>query len=87
MYNVVDDVPLTRREFTDAFAHAFGCKRLRIVPPAIVRATAGAASHPLLRSQRVRNAAFRAATGWAPGVPSAVEGWAAIAASKEASNV
>jgi nucleoside-diphosphate-sugar epimerase len=84
VYNVVDDVPLTRREFTDAFARAFGCKRLRIIPPSVVRITGGGAAQALLRSQRVRNAAFRRATGWEPAIPSAVEGWPAVAATKEA---
>jgi nucleoside-diphosphate-sugar epimerase len=84
VYNIVDDVPLARREFADAFARAFGCRRLRIIPPALVRMTGGGAAQALLRSQRVRNAAFRDATGWAPAIPSAVEGWKAVAATREA---
>jgi nucleoside-diphosphate-sugar epimerase len=87
-YNVVDDVPLTRREYVDAFARAFGFRRLRFVPPSVVRAVGGAAAQALLRSQRVSSGALRSATGWAPELPSAVEGWAAVAATRrEASNV
>jgi nucleoside-diphosphate-sugar epimerase len=86
VYNVVDDVPLTHRGYADAFARAFGLQRLRLAPPAIVRFPGGGAVRPLVRSQRVRNTAFRQATGWAPEVPSAVDGWSGIAAAhKEAS--
>jgi nucleoside-diphosphate-sugar epimerase len=86
VYNVADDVPLTRREFADAFAHAFGFKHLRLIPAPLVRLAGGSTAQALLRSHRVRNAALRDATGWAPSMPSAVEGWAAVAADKEASN-
>jgi Predicted nucleoside-diphosphate sugar epimerase len=86
VYNVVDDVPLSRREFTDAFAHAFGFRHLRILSPALVRIAGGSAAQAVLRSQRVRNVALRRATGWAPAISSAVEGWAAVAAAKEASH-
>jgi nucleoside-diphosphate-sugar epimerase len=74
-YNVVDDEPITRREFVDAFGRAFDLGRLRFIPPTVVKVVGGSTAQPLLRSQRVSNAAFRAATGWAPAVPSAVDGW------------
>lgn len=79
VYNVVDDEPLTRRDFVDAFARAFGFRRLRFIPPKVVTFVGGATAQPLLRSQRVRNTAFRAATGWSPAIPSAVDGWASVA--------
>ena len=82
---MVDDVPLTRRAFTDAFARAFGFRRLRIVASPVVRIAGGAAALALLRSHRVRNAAFRDASGWAPEIPSAIDGWKSVAATKEAS--
>lgn len=85
VYNVVDDVPLTRRAFTDAFATAFGFRHLRIVAGPVVRIAGGAAAQALLRSHRVCNAAFRNATGWAPEMPSAIEGWKRVAATKETS--
>ena len=86
IYNVVDDNPLTRREYVDAFAHAFGFRRLRLIPPTIVKVAGGTAVRALLRSQRVSNAAFRSATGWAPAIPSAAEGWAAVAATRRAAS-
>jgi nucleoside-diphosphate-sugar epimerase len=82
IYNVVDDKPLTRREYVDAFARAFGFRRLHLIPPIIVKVAGGAAVKALLRSQRVSNAAFRSATGWSPAIPDAIEGWAAVAAAR-----
>jgi nucleoside-diphosphate-sugar epimerase len=85
IYNVVDDVPLTRREYADAFAAAFGLGKLRMLPTWLVK-LGGAAADAMMRSQRVNHAAFTAATGWTPERPSAVEGWRAVAAaSREAS--
>lgn len=87
VYNVVDDVPLTRREYADAFARAFGLRRLRIIPPIVGRAVGGAVTEALRRSQRVRNSALKAATGWTPATSTAVAGWAEIsAACNEASH-
>ena len=86
VYNVVDDAPLTRRELADAFADAFGLHKLHIPPALAVRVAGGTSAQALTRSQRVSNAAFKAATGWAPVQPSAVEGWKAIAASRGKSN-
>jgi nucleoside-diphosphate-sugar epimerase len=82
-YNVVDDVPLTRREYADVFASAFGLRRLHITPQPIVRLAGGAAVQTLVRSQRVSNAALKAATGWAPTRRSAADGWAEIAAERK----
>lgn len=82
VFNVVDDEPLTRHAFVDAFARAFGFHRLRFIPPKVVKVVGGATAQPLLRSQRVRNTAFRAATGWSPAIPSAADGWPAVAATR-----
>jgi NAD dependent epimerase/dehydratase family enzyme len=82
VYNVVDDEPVTRHEYRDAFAGAFGLKRLHLVPGAVMRAAGGKAAEILLRSQRVTNAAFRGATTWAPRYPSVREGWTAVAAAR-----
>jgi nucleoside-diphosphate-sugar epimerase len=79
VYNIVDDVPLTRREYADAFAAAFGLGKLWILPTWMVK-LGGAAAAAMMRSQRVGHAAFTAATGWTPEHPSAVEGWQAAAA-------
>ena len=82
VYNVVDDVPLTRRDYVDAFAKAFGFRRLRFVPTPIVKVVGGATVQPLLRSQRVSNARMRA-TGWTPKFSNAIDGWAAVAATRK----
>jgi nucleoside-diphosphate-sugar epimerase len=85
-YNIVDDEPLTRRDYADAFARAFGLRRLRIAPSPMARLM-GDALKPVVRSQRVSNATFKAAAPWVPATPSASDGWGAIAASrKEASH-
>jgi nucleoside-diphosphate-sugar epimerase len=84
IYNVVDEEPLTRREYADAFADAFGFGRLRIAPGAALRVTAGSSAKALTASQRVSNRKLRDAAGWAPSVPNAREGWAKIAAARGA---
>ena len=82
VYNVVDDEPLTRREMADAFAAAFGLGHLFIPPPQVFKVLGGSDADYILRSQRVANGKFRAATGWVPVYPSAREGWAAVAAAR-----
>ncbi len=84
IYNVVDDEPLTRREALDAFSAAFGLKQLRPNPAWMMKVLAGKAAQSLIASQRVSNAKFRAATGWAPAYPSLREGWRAEAGKREA---
>jgi len=86
VYNVADDEPLTRRAYADAFARAFGLRRLRITPQPIVRLIGGPALQALVRSQRVSNAALKTATGWAPATRSAVDGWAEIARARKDSS-
>jgi nucleoside-diphosphate-sugar epimerase len=88
VYNVVDDEPLTRREYADAFAAAFDLPHLRLVPGPVLRAVGGKSASYLTASQRVSNHTYREATGWSPSYQSAREGWAAIAlirADREAS--
>ncbi len=82
IYNVVDDEPLARREFADAFSAAFGFGHLLITPPPVFKVLGGSGANYLLRSQRVSNAKFRGATGWVPAYPSAREALAAIAAAR-----
>jgi len=81
-------IPLTRREFADAFAAAFGLPHLRVVPPTLARLITGKTATTAGRSQRVRNDRFKQATGWAPRYASARDGWAAAAAARveEAAN-
>jgi nucleoside-diphosphate-sugar epimerase len=78
-FNVVDDEPLTKREYADALAAAVG-KSMWLRVPGRAAALFGERLTSLTRSLRVSNARFRAATGWSPEHPSAREGWTAMAA-------
>lgn len=77
-YNVVDDEPLTKRDFAGALAAA-------VVRTAWVRGPGRGARlfgdrlTSLTRSVRASNVRFRSTSGWAPRYPSAREGWAATA--------
>ena len=82
VYNVVDDEPLTRREHFDALAHALGVRAPRFAP-AVARKVGGSKTELLARSQRVSNERFKKETGWAPGYPSAREGWPVVVAAIE----
>ena len=75
-YDIVDDVPLPRREQDDALAAAVGRRRVHRAPALI---TPKAFTH-LSGSQRVSNARFRAATEWQPTSPGAREGWKKVVA-------
>jgi nucleoside-diphosphate-sugar epimerase len=85
IYNVVEDDPVTRREYLDVFAAAFGLRKLRPVPSWAMRVAGGSAAKAVIRSQRVSNKKFRDATGWSPRYPSVREGWPAVAREREAS--
>ena len=78
-FNIVDDQPLTKREYADALAAA-ACRRTWLRIPGRAALLLGDRSTSLTRSLRVSNARFKAATGWVPRYPSAREGWAATAA-------
>ncbi|AXB42233.1 NAD-dependent epimerase/dehydratase family protein [Amycolatopsis albispora] len=78
-YNVVDDEPLTKREYADALAEAAGA-RAWFRGPGRAALLLGDRLTSLTRSLRVANTKFREATGWAPEFPSAREGWRATAA-------
>lgn len=79
IYNVVDDEPLTKRGYADALAEATGAKAW-IRSPGPLALLLGDRSTSLTRSIRASNERFRTASGWAPGFPSAREGWKATAA-------
>ena len=81
IYNVCDDEPLTRREFADAFADAFGIARPRLMP-SWAASLMGSLGELMSRSERMSNAKLRA-TGWAPRYPSAREGLRAVARAME----
>jgi nucleoside-diphosphate-sugar epimerase len=65
---------LTKQEYANALGAALGKRPWVNVPGRLAR-IAGKQSEIMSRSQRVSNAAFKAASGWAPQFPSAREGW------------
>ncbi|MFC4113890.1 NAD-dependent epimerase/dehydratase family protein [Nonomuraea zeae] len=77
-YNVVDDEPLTKREYADALARAAGT-RMWLRGPGRAACLLGDRLTSLTRSLRVSNTRFRESTGWSPRYPSAREGWLATA--------
>jgi len=76
VYNIADDEPLTRRDAGTAAAAALG-KRRPFGMPRLMRALAPTSARPLMRSQRISNARFKEATGWAPHHPSIRGSWPA----------
>jgi nucleoside-diphosphate-sugar epimerase len=86
IYNAVEDEPVTRRDYLDAFADAFGIRKLRPMPTWLVRLMSGSAAAAVIRSWRVSNKKLRDATGWSPRYPSVREGWPAVAREREASH-
>lgn len=75
-YNVVDDEPLTKREYAKALAVAAG-KRPWVRGPGRLAFVFGDRMTSLTRSMRVSNRRCREAGGWQPRYPSAREGWIA----------
>jgi nucleoside-diphosphate-sugar epimerase len=86
IYNVVEDEPVTRRDYLDAFSAAFGVRKLRPTPTWLVKLMSGGAAVAVIRSWRVSNKKFRDATGWSPRYPSVREGWPAVAREREVSH-
>lgn len=78
-YNVVDDEPVTKREYATALARATG-SRAWLRAPGRLANVYGHRTTSLTRSLRVSNRKLRAATGWTPAFPSAREGWRDMAA-------
>lgn len=77
VYNVVDDEPLTKREYGRACVSALG-HRHWMPAPGRSALLLGDRLTSLTRSLRVSNTKFRAATGWQPRYPSAREGFASM---------
>lgn len=78
-FNIVDDQPLTSRDYAAAVSRAAAATPW-LRAPGRAALLLGDRLTSLTRSLRVSNARFRAATGWAPRYPSAREGWTATAA-------
>jgi nucleoside-diphosphate-sugar epimerase len=69
----VDDEPLTRAQLAEILADLVG-RPVRCPPTWLVRLALGRRMAFLLRSHRVSNRRFTAATGWTPQVRSAADG-------------
>ena len=76
-YNVVDDEPMTKREYALALGEAAGARPWVSVPGRAAK-LGGSLTEPLARSQRVSNRRFRDVTGWAPRYASVREGLASV---------
>jgi nucleoside-diphosphate-sugar epimerase len=81
-YNVCDE-PMTRADLAEAFATAFGTKRLRFAPRVVQRVATRKSGDALLRSQRVSNDKFQRASGWTPQYPNARVGLLDVAARRQ----
>ena len=81
VYNVVDDEPVTRREYVRALAAAVG-HRL-VLYPGRAAALGGKRTGTLTRSHRVSNAKLKAASAWSPRYPSVRAGWPAVVTDAE----
>ncbi|MEZ5382371.1 MAG: NAD(P)-dependent oxidoreductase [Microthrixaceae bacterium] len=79
VYNVVDDEPLTARDYAGALARAANTSAW-LRAPGRAALLLGNRTTSLTRSLRVSNGKFQQATGWTPGFASAREGWVATAA-------
>lgn len=77
-YNVVDDTPLTKREYAQALADAAD-RRAWLRAPGRAAQLLGHRTTSLTRSVRASNSKLRHATAWSPAFPSAKEGWSAMA--------
>lgn len=78
IYNVSDDEPLRRGEWTAALAGAFGLPLPNPMPGWMVR-LGGSTMELLSRSQRMSNRRLRSASTWTPRYPSVREGFGAVA--------
>jgi nucleoside-diphosphate-sugar epimerase len=77
-YNIVDDEPLTKREYATACADAVKTQTWMHAPGRLALLL-GDRTTSLTRSLRVSNKRFRDVTDWRPRYPSAREGYAATA--------
>jgi 2-alkyl-3-oxoalkanoate reductase len=73
IYNVVDDVPLTREELGRTVAELLGRKPPRMLPGWTTK-LGGSVGETLARSLRLSNRKLKQASGWTPAFPSAREG-------------
>ena len=77
-YNIVDDLPVTKRNHTAALAGAVG-RHPVVTGPGRAALLLGERTTSLTRSLRVSNKRFRSAGGWQPQYHSVWEGYAQMA--------
>jgi nucleoside-diphosphate-sugar epimerase len=78
IYNIAEDEPMTRRDGAAVLAAALGKKKVRTGLAGLAGKVPSATVSVMTGSARISNAKFKAATGWAPKVPSQREGWPLI---------
>ncbi len=80
-YNVVDENPVSFKDYLHTLADAVHVPKPFRFPGALGKATFGGGVWSYLsRSLRVSNARFKKGSGWKPSVPSVAEGWPLVAA-------
>jgi 2-alkyl-3-oxoalkanoate reductase len=79
VYNVVDDEPVTHREFVDSLASALKVPAPKL-PPSWVTPLFGSLAEMAARSLRMSNKKLRAASGWAPKYASVGDAWQPLVA-------
>jgi 2-alkyl-3-oxoalkanoate reductase len=82
-YNVVDDEPVSRRDYFNSLAQALGLKEPHLLP-AWTAVLFGSIGEMLARSQRISNQKLREATPWAPQYPNVRSGFPAMVAEMHA---
>ena len=80
IYNVVDDEPVTRREYFDSLARALGVAPPKPLPM-WTKWLLGSLGELLSRSQRISNRKLKSVSSWTPKFPSVRDGWPATVAS------
>lgn len=75
VYNVADADPMIVSDEMALLAELLDAPQSRRIPYVLARAAVGRAAGILSVSHRVSAEAFRAATGWEPGIASARDGW------------
>jgi nucleoside-diphosphate-sugar epimerase len=76
-YNVTDDTPVTRGEWTASLAAALGVRAPRPMPRWLAR-LGGSASELMARPQRMSNQKLRAASDWSPKWASVRDAWPTV---------
>jgi nucleoside-diphosphate-sugar epimerase len=79
VYNVVDDEPLTRRDYFESLAQALGIPAPRPFP-VWMKLLLGSLSELLSRSLRISNLKLRSVSAWEPKYRSVREGWPSVVA-------